>query len=128
MKNPVMFWRRAEGFVTLWRKDPDDARLRSSWRQPESAEAGHSDLSFTKRVYVHPDPQSLKAGSEKLSERSPLWRRSSPNSPTAQAQRRRAVDRESQSPASWAVHAFMAPSTRRIGAVRRADRSAGLGG
>ncbi|WP_405589668.1 tyrosine recombinase XerC [Streptomyces sp. NBC_01190] len=31
-----------------------------------SAWAGHSDLSFTKRVYVHPDPQSLKAGSEKL--------------------------------------------------------------
>jgi len=27
-----------------------------------------SDLSFTKRVYVHPDPQSLKAGSEKLGE------------------------------------------------------------
>jgi integrase len=33
-----------------------------------SAWAGHSDLSFTKRVYVHPDPQSLKAGSEKLAE------------------------------------------------------------
>ncbi|MET9835740.1 site-specific integrase [Streptomyces sp. NPDC006385] len=33
-----------------------------------SAWAGHSDLSFTKRVYVHPDPQSLKAGSEKLGE------------------------------------------------------------
>jgi integrase len=33
-----------------------------------SAWAGHTDLSFTKRVYVHPDPQSLKAGSEKLSE------------------------------------------------------------
>lgn len=33
-----------------------------------SAWAGHADLSFTKRVYVHPDPQSLKAGSEKLSE------------------------------------------------------------
>lgn len=33
-----------------------------------SAWAGHSDLSFTKRIYVHPDPQSLKAGSEKLSE------------------------------------------------------------
>ncbi|MFD8750177.1 tyrosine recombinase XerC [Kitasatospora sp. NPDC059577] len=31
-----------------------------------SAWAGHTDLSFTKRVYVHPDPQSLKAGSEKL--------------------------------------------------------------
>ncbi|MFJ5610633.1 tyrosine recombinase XerC [Streptomyces sp. NPDC093221] len=31
-----------------------------------SAWAGHSDLSFTKRVYVHPDPQSLKAGSDKL--------------------------------------------------------------
>lgn len=33
-----------------------------------SAWAGHTDLSFTKRVYVHPDPQSLKAGSEKLAE------------------------------------------------------------
>ncbi|NYI03418.1 tyrosine-type recombinase/integrase [Allostreptomyces psammosilenae] len=33
-----------------------------------SAWAGHTDLSFTKRVYVHPDPQSLKAGSEKLGE------------------------------------------------------------
>jgi integrase len=33
-----------------------------------SAWAGHTDLSFTKRVYVHPDPQSLKAGSDKLSE------------------------------------------------------------
>ncbi|WP_406462600.1 site-specific integrase [Streptomyces sp. NBC_01622] len=33
-----------------------------------SAWAGHSDLSFTKRVYVHPDPQSLKAGSDKLGE------------------------------------------------------------
>ncbi|MFD9604209.1 tyrosine-type recombinase/integrase [Streptomyces sp. NPDC059970] len=33
-----------------------------------SAWAGHSDLSFTKRVYVHPDPQSLKAGSQKLAE------------------------------------------------------------
>ncbi|MFD8967718.1 tyrosine-type recombinase/integrase [Streptomyces sp. NPDC059568] len=33
-----------------------------------SAWAGHSDLSFTKRTYVHPDPQSLKAGSEKLME------------------------------------------------------------
>ncbi|MCG3039174.1 site-specific integrase [Streptomyces sp. S1A] len=33
-----------------------------------SAWAGHSDLSFTKRVYVHPDPQSLRVGSEKLSE------------------------------------------------------------
>ncbi|MGA5823444.1 tyrosine-type recombinase/integrase [Kitasatospora sp. NPDC094028] len=31
-----------------------------------SAWAGHTDLSFTKRVYVHPDPQSLKAGSDKL--------------------------------------------------------------
>lgn len=28
----------------------------------------HSDLSFTKRVYVHPDPQSLKTGSENLGE------------------------------------------------------------
>jgi integrase len=33
-----------------------------------SAWAGHSDLSFTKRFYVHPDPQSLKAGSDKLGE------------------------------------------------------------
>ena len=33
-----------------------------------SAWAGHSDLSFTKRVDVHPDPQSLKAGSDKLGE------------------------------------------------------------
>jgi integrase len=33
-----------------------------------SAWAGHSDLSFTKRTYVHPDPQSLRAGSEKLAE------------------------------------------------------------
>ncbi|MEX2971327.1 tyrosine-type recombinase/integrase [Streptomyces sp. C184] len=33
-----------------------------------SASAGHSDLSFTKRVYVHPDPKSLRAGSDKLSE------------------------------------------------------------
>ncbi|MEU1455450.1 tyrosine-type recombinase/integrase [Streptomyces avermitilis] len=33
-----------------------------------SAWAGHSDLSFTKRNYVHPDPQSLMAGSEKLME------------------------------------------------------------
>ncbi|WP_405645906.1 tyrosine-type recombinase/integrase [Streptomyces sp. NBC_00019] len=33
-----------------------------------SAWAGHSDLSFTKRTYVHPDPQSLKAGSDKLAE------------------------------------------------------------
>ncbi|MFI1937705.1 tyrosine-type recombinase/integrase [Streptomyces purpureus] len=33
-----------------------------------SAWAGHSDLSFTKRVYVHPDPQSLRAGSEKLAD------------------------------------------------------------
>ncbi|WP_030744518.1 tyrosine-type recombinase/integrase [Streptomyces sp. NRRL F-5135] len=31
-----------------------------------SAWAGHSDLSFTKRRYVHRDPDSLKAGSEKL--------------------------------------------------------------
>ncbi|MEU1286677.1 tyrosine-type recombinase/integrase [Kitasatospora sp. NPDC005856] len=31
-----------------------------------SAWAGHTDLSFTKRVYVHPDPQSLKAGADKL--------------------------------------------------------------
>lgn len=33
-----------------------------------SAWAGHSDLSFTERTYVHPDPQALKAGSEKLAE------------------------------------------------------------
>ncbi|MFE3471149.1 tyrosine recombinase XerC [Streptomyces bacillaris] len=33
-----------------------------------SAWAGHADLSFTKRVYVHPDPQSLRAGSDKLAE------------------------------------------------------------
>ncbi|QES57634.1 hypothetical protein DEJ51_28475 [Streptomyces venezuelae] len=32
-----------------------------------SAWAGHSDLSFTKRVYVHPDPR-LEAGSDKLGE------------------------------------------------------------
>ncbi|WP_435210757.1 tyrosine-type recombinase/integrase [Streptomyces sp. bgisy034] len=31
-----------------------------------SAWAGHADLSFTKRIYVHPDPQSLKAGSDRL--------------------------------------------------------------
>lgn len=31
-----------------------------------SAWAGHSDLSFTKRTYVHPDPESLRAGSKKL--------------------------------------------------------------
>ncbi|MFJ9665061.1 hypothetical protein ACIRPP_10645 [Streptomyces sp. NPDC101219] len=31
-----------------------------------SAWAGHSDLGFTMRTYVHPDPHSLKAGSEKL--------------------------------------------------------------
>ncbi len=31
-----------------------------------SAWAGHSDLSFTKRIYVHPDPESLRAGSKKL--------------------------------------------------------------
>ncbi|GHC13957.1 MULTISPECIES: hypothetical protein [Streptomyces rochei group] len=33
-----------------------------------SAWAGHSDLGFTKRTYAHPDPQWLKAGSEKLAE------------------------------------------------------------
>lgn len=33
-----------------------------------SAWAGHADLSFTKRIYMHPDPQSLRAGSEKLNE------------------------------------------------------------
>jgi integrase len=31
-----------------------------------SAWAGHSDLSFTKRTYVHPDPESLRAGSKKV--------------------------------------------------------------
>ena len=33
-----------------------------------SAWAGHSDLSFTKRTYVHPEAKSLKAGAEKLNE------------------------------------------------------------
>lgn len=33
-----------------------------------SAWAGHADLSFTKRVYVHSDPDALRAGSEKLGE------------------------------------------------------------
>lgn len=33
-----------------------------------SAWAGHSDLSFTKKVYVHSDPDALRAGSEKLGE------------------------------------------------------------
>ena len=33
-----------------------------------SAWAGHSDLSFTKRTYVHPEAKSLMAGSEKLAE------------------------------------------------------------
>lgn len=33
-----------------------------------SAWAGHSDLSFTKRTCVHRGPESLRAGSEKLSE------------------------------------------------------------
>lgn len=33
-----------------------------------SAWAGHADLGFTKRIYVHSDPQALKAGSEKLGE------------------------------------------------------------
>jgi integrase len=33
-----------------------------------SAWAGHSDLGFTKRVYVHPDPQSLRAGSDRLAD------------------------------------------------------------
>ncbi|MYV56487.1 site-specific integrase [Streptomyces sp. SID3212] len=31
-----------------------------------SAWAGHADLGFTKRRYVHADPQSLRAGSDKL--------------------------------------------------------------
>ncbi|QFQ98588.1 site-specific integrase [Streptomyces phaeolivaceus] len=33
-----------------------------------SAWAGHADLGFTKRTYVHPDPQSLKAGSDRLAD------------------------------------------------------------
>lgn len=33
-----------------------------------SAWAGHADLGFTKRIYVHSDPQALKAGSQKLDE------------------------------------------------------------
>ncbi|MEU0660277.1 tyrosine-type recombinase/integrase [Streptomyces lavendulocolor] len=33
-----------------------------------SAWAGHADLGFTKRIYVHSDPQALRAGSEKLDE------------------------------------------------------------
>ncbi|MHA6761805.1 tyrosine-type recombinase/integrase [Streptacidiphilus sp. PAMC 29251] len=33
-----------------------------------SAWAGHSDLSFTKRTYVHPEAKSLRAGAEKLGE------------------------------------------------------------
>lgn len=33
-----------------------------------SAWAGHADLGFTKRVYVHSDPDALRAGSEKLGE------------------------------------------------------------
>lgn len=33
-----------------------------------SAWAGHANLAFTKQVYVHPDPESLRAGAEKLSE------------------------------------------------------------
>lgn len=33
-----------------------------------SAWAGHADLGFTKRIYVHSDPQALKAGSDKLGE------------------------------------------------------------
>jgi hypothetical protein len=33
-----------------------------------SARAGHSDLSFTKRTYVHPEAKSLRAGAEKLGE------------------------------------------------------------
>ncbi|PWI41606.1 hypothetical protein CK485_22345 [Streptomyces sp. ICBB 8177] len=53
----------------------DDRRACLSWMTnngvPDtvvSAWAGHSDLSVTKKVYVHADPQSLKAGSEKLNE------------------------------------------------------------
>ncbi|MBW3706060.1 hypothetical protein DTB58_18730 [Streptomyces griseus] len=30
--------------------------------------AGHADLSFTQRIHVHPEPQSLRAGSKKLNE------------------------------------------------------------
>ncbi|WP_310725040.1 tyrosine-type recombinase/integrase [Streptomyces sp. N2A] len=33
-----------------------------------SAWAGHADLGFTKRIYVHSDPQALRAGSDKLGE------------------------------------------------------------
>ncbi|MFD3530508.1 tyrosine-type recombinase/integrase [Streptomyces sp. NPDC058664] len=33
-----------------------------------SAWAGHADLGFTKRIYVHSDPDALRAGSEKLGE------------------------------------------------------------
>ncbi len=33
-----------------------------------AAWAGHSDLGLTKRTYVHRDPQSLKAGSDKPTE------------------------------------------------------------
>jgi integrase len=33
-----------------------------------SAWAGHADLGFTKRTYVHADPEALRAGSDKLSE------------------------------------------------------------
>jgi integrase len=33
-----------------------------------SAWAGHADLGFTKRTYIHSDPGSLKAGPEKLAE------------------------------------------------------------
>lgn len=36
--------------------------------QESASSAGHSDLSFTKRGYVHPDPQSLTGGSDKLGE------------------------------------------------------------
>ncbi|MBC3843141.1 hypothetical protein GXW82_31925 [Streptacidiphilus sp. 4-A2] len=32
------------------------------------ASAGHSDLPFTERVYVHPEARSLMAGSEQLAE------------------------------------------------------------
>lgn len=47
--------------------------------------------------------------------------------PGRATQRHRAVDREPQSPACWALHEFMAPSTMRIGAVAQVDRSADFG-
>jgi hypothetical protein len=52
--------------------------------------------------------------------------RSSPNSPPAQTQRLTTVDRDLQFPVSSAIHAFIAPSAKRTGAVKRADRIAGF--